>query len=412
MIARAAFWLATASIAWTYGGFPLVCLVRARLHPRPYQRASITPRVSVVLAARNEARSIGERIDNLLDLDYPADRLEIVVASDGSTDATADIVRRYASRGIRLLDLPRCGKAAALTRAVESSTGEIVVFTDANTRFRPDAVAAIVRPFADETVGGVAGDQRYLPAQARPDGVGERHYWDFDRRLKAAESAAGNVISATGAIYAIRRDLFEPIPDGVTDDFITSTLVVARGRRLVFEPAAVAEEPVAASERAEFGRKVRIMTRGLRGVALRRRLLDPRETGFYAVQLLSHKLLRRLMVVPLLVAAGSSLALARQSRFHAAIAAAALGLTGLGVAGLAAPRSLGSRRVFALPAFFLLVNAASVQAILNLARGRRIARWEPVRGPVPMETAEASIAATAPPASARAAQVAEAAAVR
>jgi cellulose synthase/poly-beta-1,6-N-acetylglucosamine synthase-like glycosyltransferase len=379
MMVAAAFWLSALALAWTYVGFGLVCLVRAVLFARPVKRRPIRPTVSVVLAARNEEAAIAERIENLMGLDYPVDRLEIIVASDGSTDETVDMARRYGSGRVRVLDLPPDGKARALTRAVEHSSGKILVFTDANTRFRSDALAALVAPFADPDVGGVAGDQRYLPHGSRRDGVGERTYWDVDRVLKTAESAAGNTIAATGAIYAIRRELFEPIADGVTDDFITSTAVIARGKRLVFEPAAVAEEPVASDHRVEFGRKVRIMTRGLRGVALRRGLLDPRVSGFYAVQLLTHKVLRRLMVFPIVVAVTASFRQRRQSRLHAAISAGTVAIATLGIAGLAVPRTLGSHPAFALPAYFLVVNAASLVAAWNLARGRRIVRWEPQR---------------------------------
>jgi len=385
---RIAFWLALATIAYTYVGFPLLVLIRAALRPRPIRAASEAtgePSVSIVLAAHNEAGAIAARLDNLLALDYPADRIETIVASDGSDDSTVEIARRYSGRGVRVLDLGRVGKAEALNTAVATANGEIVVFTDANTTFEPSALRALVRPFADPEVGGTAGDQRYLPASGAIDaGAGERSYWDFDRRVKLAESAAGSTVAATGAIYAIRRELFEPVITGVTDDFITSTAVVAQGRRLVFVPDATAWEPVAGSNRLEYGRKVRIMSRGLRGVAARRALLDPRRTGFYAVQLASHKVLRRLMAVPLLVLAGASVLLAASAPFYLLAALGAAALTGLGAVGLAAPRSrLGRHRLAALAAFFLLVNVASLHALWNLLSGRRIERWEPRRAPRP-----------------------------
>ncbi len=385
---RIAFWLALATIAYTYVGFPLLVLIRAALRPRPIRAASEAtgePSVSIVLAAHNEAGAIAARLDNLLALDYPADRIETIVASDGSHDSPVHTPRRYSGRGVRVLDLGRVGKAEALNTAVATANGEIVVFTDANTTFEPSALRALVRPFADPEVGGTAGDQRYLPASGAIDaGAGERSYWDFDRRVKLAESAAGSTVAATGAIYAIRRELFEPVITGVTDDFITSTAVVAQGRRLVFVPDATAWEPVAGSNRLEYGRKVRIMTRGLRGVAARRALLDPRRTGFYAVQLASHKVLRRLMAVPLLVLAGASVLLAASAPFYLLAALGAAALTGLGAVGLAAPRSrLGRHRLAALPAFFLLVNVASLHALWNLLSGRRIERWEPRRAPRP-----------------------------
>jgi GT2 family glycosyltransferase len=384
---QALFWLAGALVGWTYAGFPALVVLRARLRPRPHARADITPTVSVVIAAHDEAASIGDRVDNLLALDYPADRLEIVIASDGSTDGTAATAARRGDPRVRVLDLPRVGKATALNSAVEASTGSIIVFSDANTTFASDAVRVLVRSFADDEVGGVAGNQVYgsdgLEAdRATVAAVGEHRYWDMDRLVKLAESRGGNVISATGAIYALRRELFRPVPDGVTDDFVTSTQVVRQGRRLVFEPDAIAVEPVAGAGGREYGRKVRIMTRGLRGVATARELLDPRRSGFYALQLLTHKVLRRMVVVPLLVVAAVTPSLWNEGAIYRVAAVGQAAVYGLGAAGLALrDRPAGRRPWFALPAFFCLVNIASLHAALNLVTGRRIDRWQPARRP-------------------------------
>lgn len=376
---RLLFWSMTAVIGWTYAGFPLAVLARGRWGRRPIRAADITPRVSILIAAHNEAPVIRERIENLLGLDYPADRMEIIVASDGSTDATASIASTVAPGFVRVLDLGRVGKADALNAAVAEASGEILVFTDANTEFAPDALRRLTRPFADPAVGGVAGDQRYRAADGGADhAAGERQYWDIDRRLKQAESAAGNVISATGAIYAIRRELFQPIALGVTDDFITSTAVIAQRRRLVFADDAIAYEPVARDDRAEFGRKVRVMTRGLRGVVMRRDLLDPRRSGFYAVQLTTHKVLRRLVAFPLVGLAVVTPTLWRRGAIYRLAAlgqVAAYGLAGLGL--LLAGQPLGRRKVLAVPAFFVSVNVAAIFAIGNIVRGRRIDRWDP-----------------------------------
>jgi cellulose synthase/poly-beta-1,6-N-acetylglucosamine synthase-like glycosyltransferase len=381
------FWLASAVVGWTYVGFPAVVLLRARLRPRPHATADITPSVSVIIAAHDEAASIGKRVDNLIALDYPVDCLEVVVASDGSTDGTAAVARRRGDRRVRVLDLPRVGKATALNRAVEASTGSILVFSDANTAFQPDAVRTIVRSFADPEVGGVAGNQVYRSVgssgadpEATAAGAGERRYWDIDRMVKQAESLGGNVISATGAIYALRRELFRLVPDGVTDDFTTSTQVVRQGRRLVFEPDAIAVEPVAGSSKREYGRKVRIMTRGLRGVAFARELLDPRRFGFYSLQLLTHKVLRRLMAVPLLVIALVTPSLLGDGPVYRVAAVGQALVYGLGAIGLALrDNPTGRRPWFAIPAFFCLVNIASLHALANLATGRRIDRWQPAR---------------------------------
>jgi cellulose synthase/poly-beta-1,6-N-acetylglucosamine synthase-like glycosyltransferase len=381
-MSRLLFWLSWGLIGWTYVGFPAVVLARGRLRPRPHRTAPITPTVSIVIAARNEEASIGAKLDNLSALDYPADLLEVLIASDGSDDGTDDIVRAREHERLHLLAPGRVGKAAALNTAVARATGEILVFSDANSMFAPDAIRRLVEPFADPEVGGVAGDQRYAQDEAGGGEAavagGERSYWSLDRALKVAESLGGHVISATGAIYAVRRSLFREVPAAVTDDFATSTGVIAQGRRLVFAPDAVAYEAVGATAEVEFSRKVRVMTRGLNGVRVRRELLNPRRHGFYALQLFSHKVLRRLMAVPLLVLAITSTLLRGRSPFYALASASQIALYATGVLGLLAGRRPRARsKLVAAPTFFVLVNVASLQAVLNVVRGRNIAHWEP-----------------------------------
>lgn len=403
-VRRILFWLGAGTLAYTYVLFPLLVLVRAALRPRPHESADITPTVTMVIAAHNEAASIGDKLENLLSLDYPPERLEVVIASDGSDDGTDAIVRAYTGRGVRLLAPGRVGKAAALNEAVAAARGEILVFSDANSIYTRDALRALVRPFADPAVGGVAGNQLYLSDDgAAVIARGELHYWNLDRALKEAESRAGNTISATGAIYAVRRSLFRPVPPAVTDDFFISTGVIAAGNRLVFAPDAIAYEPVAETGGREWQRKVRVMTRGLRGVLQRRGLLDPREHGFYALQLLTHKLLRRTMVFPLALTAVTAPLLWQRGRLYRAATVLQSCLYGLGAAGLLLERSsVGKRKVLALPAYFCFVNLASLQAIWNVARGRRIERWTPRRDTEPELRAED--ADTVGPPSARGAQ--------
>jgi glycosyltransferase involved in cell wall biosynthesis len=377
---RLLFWLAGSLVAYTYVGFPVVVLLRGVLRQRPHRCAPITPPVSIVIAARNEAAVIAAKVDNLLTLDYPSDHLEIIVASDGSEDGTVAAARSGGDPRVRVLERPREGKAATLNAAVAEAGGEVLVFTDANSMLAQDALRALVAPLADPQVGGVAGDQRYLSSDDDADiARGERGYWSFDRALKQAESRAGNVISATGALYGVRRALFRAVPDGVTDDFAVSTGVICEGRRLVFEGAAVAYEPVGASADAEFARKVRVMTRGLNAVLLRRELLDPRRHGFYALQLLSHKVLRRLMAVPLLVCAATGARLAREGLLYRLVSAAEGAVLGLGATGLLLGRRAPARRVLAIPAYFCLVNLASLRAALNVIRRTPVDRWEPRR---------------------------------
>jgi cellulose synthase/poly-beta-1,6-N-acetylglucosamine synthase-like glycosyltransferase len=247
--------------------------------------------------------------------------------------------------------------------------------------YAPDAIRALVRPFADPEVGGVAGNQCYLAKKdADQASAGEESYWNFDRKLKQSQSQAGNAISATGAIYAIRRSLFHPVPIGVTDDFVTSTRVIAQGYRLVFAPDAVAYEQIAGSSSAEFGRKVRVITRGLQSVLVMRELLNPFRYGFYAIQLFSHKVLRRLMFLPLLALLLVSPLLWGRGFLYQAATLAQLIFYGCGALGLLFEGTkVGRLKVFTLPFFFCLVNIASLLATLNIVRGHRIDRWEPQR---------------------------------
>jgi cellulose synthase/poly-beta-1,6-N-acetylglucosamine synthase-like glycosyltransferase len=377
--APALFWGAAATVAYTYVGFPLLLLARAQLRPRPWRALSGAepPTVTVVIAAHNEETAIGDKVRNVLSLEYPPDRLDCVVVSDGSTDATVSVASEAGGDRVQVIDLPRSGKATALNRGVSAATGSVLVFTDANSRLAEDSISKLVAPLADPAVGGVAGDQRYI---AGDEAAGERTYWDLDRLMKQAESRSGNVVSATGALYAVRATLARPIPDGVTDDFAMSTGVIEQGDRLVFEPEAVALEPPAEDLGGEYQRKVRVMTRGLRAVMLRRRLLDPRRSGFYAVQLFSHKVLRRLAIVPMVLAAVSAWRLRRRNAFYGLAAGAQIAGHGASLVGLLLARTrLGRNRAVAVPAYFGMVNAAALHAVWNIVSGKRIDRWTPQR---------------------------------
>jgi len=374
------FFAAAGAILYAYLLFPLLLWLRSRLLPRPYEAAEGFPTVSLIVCAHNEVGSIGAKLDNLRQLDYPPERLELIVASDGSSDGTEARVREHGER-VRLLSLPRRGKIPTLNAAVSQARGDILVFSDANSMYAGDALRALTRPFASARVGGVAGDQVYSRGGPETAGAhGERSYWSLDRRLKQWQSRAGSVTSATGAIYAIRRELFQPVPSGVTDDFWVSTNVVAMGRRLVFAEDAVAFEPPSESGDLEFQRKVRIMTRGLRGVWLRRRLLNPFRHGFYALQLLSHKLLRRLVFLPLAALLGTSFLLWNAGPLYQLAALGQGAFYGLALASALRPRRKGRLgKALALPSYFCMVNAAAALAAWNVLRGRRIERWEPQR---------------------------------
>jgi cellulose synthase/poly-beta-1,6-N-acetylglucosamine synthase-like glycosyltransferase len=380
VIALVLFWWAVTTVVYTVAGFPAALLLLARLRPRPHREAAIWPQLTVVIAAHDEEAVIADKLRNVLSAAYPAARLQVVVASDGSGDATVARAEAVDDPRVTVLDLPRVGKAAALNAAVAEAHGEVLVFSDANSMLEPRALEHLVRPFADPEVGGVAGNQVY--ARGGASAAGERAHWGLDRRLKLAQSRLGSAVSATGSLYAIRAALFEPVEEGVTDDFFTSTGVIVRGHRLVFAPDAVAVEPVAADDTREFARKQRVMARGFRAVRSRRVLLDPRRHGGYAVQLFTYKVLRRLLVVPLAVLALTAPRLWRRGPLYRAAtavqgtfwAAAALGT-------VLRRRPVGQRPWFSVPAFVAAGMVASVRAAATAIGGRRITTWDTHREP-------------------------------
>jgi cellulose synthase/poly-beta-1,6-N-acetylglucosamine synthase-like glycosyltransferase len=384
MVTQILFWTALGLILYTYFGFPLLLLVRGSLQRRPLHKSAITPHVSLIVVAHNESEAIEAKIENIYALDYPSDRLEVIIGSDGSDDGTNELVSGHAHRGLRLLEFPRSGKIPALNAAVAQATGEILVFSDANSIFAPDALRKLVAPFADRAVGAVGGNQVYV---SDPGGhmasTGERAYWRYDRLLKTMQSRAGSMTSATGAIHAIRRELFRPVPLGVSDDFFTSTRAIAHGYRLMFEQDAIAFETVAPSEQAEFDRKLRIIVRGLRSLWAAKDIFNPIRHGFYSLQLFSHKFLRWSIGWLLIVLLGTSLSLYGTNAFYWWFLQAQVVFYTLAACALVLrPTPLAQHRLFKLfgiPFYFCLANAAAVCAWLQVLGGKRVDLWKSKR---------------------------------
>jgi cellulose synthase/poly-beta-1,6-N-acetylglucosamine synthase-like glycosyltransferase len=365
-------------VAAIYVGLPVVLAVRAVLSPQRLQTSDQPPgRVSVVIAAHNEEASIADKLDNLASQrgDW---KLEVIVASDGSSDATVAIARAHSSLPT-VLDLERGGKAAALNAALDIAEGDVVVFSDANSRLEVDALEQLLAPFADPNVGGVAGDQRYSSGSTST-ARGERDFWSYERTLKRLESATGNVVSSTGTLHAIRRNLIDHVPPDVTDDFYLSTGVITRNRRLVFAPGAIAWEQPNDDASAEYRRRVRIISRGLTGVARRRELLDWRQHGWYSLVLFFHKVARRLVFIPMLIAAAGGWSLRKERGVWRILMLGQVMFYGAAALGTLAPRHpIGRNRLASLTSHFCAANLAAVHAVLNVIRGRTYVTWEPER---------------------------------
>jgi cellulose synthase/poly-beta-1,6-N-acetylglucosamine synthase-like glycosyltransferase len=377
-------WSAVAVGAYVYVGYPLLLWAVGKTVERPVHKAPITPSVTVIIAAHNEEQQLAAKIKNTLALDYPQDRIEIIIASDGSTDGTEDVAARFEREGVGLLRLPRCGKMQALNQAVARSASEILVFTDANAELERRALKELVAPFADIEIGGVCGNQKYGRAATAGDSAaaGEDLYWTFDKYLKELETRVGSTIAADGSLYAMRRELYVVVEDGAqADDFAVSARVVTSGgRRLVYEPEAVSFEPAPAASDQEFWRKVRVANHGIRAILALDGGLNPLRTGFYAIEMWSHKLLRYLLPLFAVGALAASAVLALHSVFYFALLVAQAAFYALAVAGCLLRRTpFGRLKPFYAPFYFCLANAAALLAILSLLKGERIAIWQPQR---------------------------------
>jgi cellulose synthase/poly-beta-1,6-N-acetylglucosamine synthase-like glycosyltransferase len=265
MYLLAIFWGAILIIAYTYVGYPLMLLLlnRIRGHAQPElveETSCVLPRVSLLIAAYNEEKVIAKKIENCLGLDYPTELLDIRIGSDGSSDKTNEIVKCYEQRDgrVKLLEFPRTGKSGVINKAVPGIGAEIIVFSDANTMLECDSVKRLARRFADSRIGCVCGRLVYRNPGEVVSGKGESLYWRYETSLKKMESTLGYVAGANGAIYAIRRCLFEPLPKTtINDDFTISMRIVLKGFRSVYDEKAIAYEDVAPTVRSEFRRHVR-----------------------------------------------------------------------------------------------------------------------------------------------------------
>jgi cellulose synthase/poly-beta-1,6-N-acetylglucosamine synthase-like glycosyltransferase len=332
------FWVSTFVIAYVYVGYPLLLGAWARLSPRPAAKSPFAdggwPSISIVVAARNEAARLPARIENLLALEYQGPR-EIIIVSDGSTDATAEAVARYADR-VRYIEMPAGGKPLALNAGVEAATGEILVFADARQQFAPHALEALVANFADPAVGGATG-QLVLDCESGDagstigDGVGA--YWKYEKWLRRREGLIRSTLGATGAIYALRRQAWTPLPaETLLDDVLAPMRAVLRGWRIVYEEEAVAFDRAAPDAAAEARRKRRTLAGNYQILAQEPRLLIPFANPVW-LQYVSHKVGRLVVPWALVAALVSSAALAARGWIYTLAFAAQCAFYGLALAG-------------------------------------------------------------------------------
>ncbi|HEY8133461.1 MAG TPA: glycosyltransferase family 2 protein [Thermoanaerobaculia bacterium] len=371
------FWSAIALIAYIFVGYPLVLALWSALRPRPWRREASEPSISIVIAAHNEAGSIASKIHNLLSLDYPADRLEILVGSDGSTDRTVEQLHQVSDRRLRVFVFPdRRGKPTALNTLIPKARGEIIVLADVRQTFDSQAVRALVRSFADPRVGAVTGEL----VMTRNPGAGEESsasYWKYEKFVRSRECLVDSTIVVTGAIYAIRKTLFQSIPpDTIVDDLLIPMRIARQGYRVVFERDARAYETAAAANR-DFRRKVRTVSGAFQLFARERWLLHPLRNRLWW-QTTSHKALR-LLVAPLqVIAFTANVALAHASAAYELIFIAQVLFYAGAIAGWILPQYWRKPMAVTFPYVFCLLSWATVCAFVRWIMQRQTVTWEKV----------------------------------
>ena len=377
----ASFWLGVAVVGYVYVGYPLAIWLLSRLKPAlPVAPETDWPSVSLIVAAFNEERVIRDKLTNSFALDYPPEKLEIIVASDGSTDGTDTIVDGFRERGVHLIRVEgHRGKTETQNAAAAAASGDILVFSDANALYEPDALRQLVRHFVRADVGCVEGRRADFAPAGSAMGRHELTYRDLESRIKTWESRVLSCTGATGPIYAVRRSLYLPLDPAMISDFMEPLLVMCRhGKRQVFEPSAISRESVNGSLRAEFSRKVRIMTRCLNSLRMAPHVLNPFRNGWFAIQVVSHRLLRWLVPVFALSVFTANVFLLSHPLYRVTLL---LQVSFLVVAAVGAVlERLGTGPAFLrLPHHFCAANLAALVALGNCLMGRNVVTWRPTR---------------------------------
>ncbi len=380
VIVEILFWTFALTSVYVYAGYPLLLAGLAMVRGRPlYRDESYKPIVSLIVSAFNEIEVIAEKLENSLSIDYPPERLEVLIVSDASDDGTDDIVTQYADRGVKLLRMSeRGGKTVGLNAAAEAASGEILVFSDANAMYRPDAVRKLVRNFSDPEVGAAVGESTYAESSNEAEKV-ESAYWHYETVIKRLESLIGSVVGGDGAIYAIRREYYRPMSADALSDFVNPLQIVSQGRRCVYEPEAVSVEKAAGSFRKEFRRKVRIVNRAWRATMTMKPLMNPFRHGIFAIELVSHKVLRWLIPVLLIMLFTLNCLLLLQHPLYQVTFVVQLIIYGLAIAGHIRRDVSDIGPLTSIPYYFCLVNVASLMGIVEAYKGKTYTTWSTAR---------------------------------
>ncbi|MGA9355689.1 MAG: glycosyltransferase family 2 protein [Terriglobales bacterium] len=365
------FWASAIVIAYAYVGYPLWLLLRSWWSPRPVMRGTATPVVSAVMVARNEEAAVTAKLRNLLALDYPPERLEVVVVSDGSSDGTGSLLTAFAGNDARVRTLLKAesrGKAAGLNDAIGMAHGEVLLFTDVRQPIEPQALRLLIENFADPEVGAASGELMLGDPARGETGKGMGLYWRMEKKIRELESASGSVAGATGAIYCARRELLEPLPEGtILDDVLLPMQVVRRGSRVIFDPRARAWDSPDLGQSREFSRKVRTLSGNYQLLQLAPWLLGA--SNAIRFEFFSHKLVRLMVPLALLALLAASIFLT--APFYRAVLFAQLAFYALSLIAIGGVKTGPLGRIADPARTFVVLNSAAVVAFVNFVTGRK-----------------------------------------
>lgn len=373
------FWAAAFLLFYVYAGYPLLLALAGMFFRRRRAEPGYHPRISVMIAAYNEEDAIEKKIRQTLALEYPADRMEVIVLSDCSTDRTDEIVKAFPDSRVRLLRMAeRRGKTSAQNFGARAAHGEVLVFSDATAIYHPRALAYLACNYQDEKIGAVSGRYKYFdPEDQSPTGLGSAAFWNYENLIKTMQSRIRTITGCCGCIYSVRKAAYTELADDVISDLVQPLQVIRKGYKVLFEDRALAYEETTKSTAEEFAMRVRVVTRAMRGLLSVSDLLKPWKFGWPAFQLWSHKVLR--WMVPLfLIAIFISNLFVLDSSWFRVVLAAQLVFYAAAILNMLLPlhrlwKPLG------VPLYFCTLNAAALFSLVELCRGKKYVTWQTVR---------------------------------
>lgn len=371
-------------IGYAYAGYPLLTLFISLFANNEVETSNIEPKVSLLITAYNEEKDIEQKLINSLALDYPKNKLEIMVASDGSTDVTDEIVKRYEKNdiGVRVVlhrVEGRLGKTAAQNSAVEVCSGDIIVFSDAASMYDPNAISALVRNYADPRVGAVSGMYNYENKEGSSVGFATILFWKLENFIKSRQTKVKTITGCCGCIYSVRKSLYTPLPPEIISDLVEPLTILQKGYRIVFEPKALALEETAGAAEEEFNMRIRVIVRGMNGMLYVRRLFNPFNYPFESFQLISHKLLRWLVPVFSILAFISNAALAGRNLFYGFLFLCQIIFYCLALTGYFVEKKGVHKMIFYLPLYFCIVNIAALISLFKVLKRENVVVWQTKR---------------------------------